>query len=172
MWSWPTSSWPTGATCPTSSVTPVSTNTFLALLASLLLANSLLGQESNVPARCVGVTDGDTVKVLTADQQILRIRLAWIDAPEKSQAFGQRAKQAMSELVFGKDVELRVYGLDKYGRTLATVFVDGKDVCLEEVRLGYAWVYQHYIGQALTDIQTSYQQAEIEARQQRRGLWQ
>ena len=78
----------------------------------------------------------------------------------------------MSELVFGKDVELRVYGLDKYGRTLATVFVDGKDVCLEEVRLGYAWVYQHYIGQALTDIQTSYQQAEIEARAQRRGLWQ
>jgi hypothetical protein len=116
------------------------------------------------------VTDGDTVKVLTTDQQLLRIRLAWIDAPEKSQAFGQRAKQAMSELVFGEDVELRVYGLDKYGRNLATVFVDGKDVCLEEVRLGYAWVYQHYIGQAPADIQTSYQQAEIEARAQRRSV--
>ena len=150
----------------------MSTKTFLALLALLLLRLQLFGQEPNIRARCVGVTDGDTVKVLTTDQQLLRIRLAWIDAPEKGQAFGQRAKQAMSELVFGKEVELRVYGLDKYGRTLATVFVDDKDVCLEEVRLGYAWVYQHYIGQAPADIQTSYQQAEIEARRQRRGLWQ
>jgi endonuclease YncB( thermonuclease family) len=68
----------------------------------------------------------------------------------------------MSELVFGRNVELRVYGLDKYGRTLATVFVDGKDVCLEEVRRGYAWVYRHYLEQASAAIQTSYQQAEIE----------
>jgi len=135
------------------------------------VATSAFGQEPNIHPRCVGVTDGDTVKVLTADQQLLRIRLAWIDSPEMGQAFGYRAKHAMSELVFDKDVELRVYGLDKYGRTLATVFVDGKDVCLEEVRLGYAWVYQHYIGQAPTDIQTSYQQAEIEARAQQRGLW-
>ena len=135
------------------------------------MATSAFGQEPNIHPRCVGVTDGDTVKVLTADQQLLRIRLAWIDSPEMGQAFGYRAKHAMSELVFDKDVELRVYGLDKYGRTLATVFVDGKDVCLEEARLGYAWVYQHYIGQAPTDIQTSYQQAEIEARAQQRGLW-
>jgi endonuclease YncB( thermonuclease family) len=97
----------------------VPTNLFsqTVVIALLLLANPLLGQEPNIHARCIGVTDGDTVKVLTADQRLLRIRLAWIDAPEKSQAFGQRAKQAMSELVFGKDVELRVYGLDKHGRT-------------------------------------------------------
>ena len=49
----------------------------------------------------------DTVKVLTAAKQQIRIRLAFVDAPEKGQAFGQRAKQAMSELEFGKDVELR-----------------------------------------------------------------
>jgi micrococcal nuclease len=100
----------------------------------LLLVPATLAQEPILHARCVGVTDGDTTRVLTADQQQFRIRLAWIDAPERGQAFGSKAKQAMSELVFGKEVELRVYGLDKYGRTLATVFVDGKDVCLEEVR--------------------------------------
>jgi endonuclease YncB( thermonuclease family) len=82
----------------------VSTKTFLAPLALLLLANPLFGQEPVIRARCVGVTDGDTVKVLTADQQLLRIRLAWIDSPEMGQAFGYRAKQAMSELVFGKEV--------------------------------------------------------------------
>jgi micrococcal nuclease len=86
----------------------MSTKTFLALLALLLLATHTLAQDV-ISARCIGVTDGDTLKVLTTDQQLLRIRLAWIDAPKKS--------QAMSELVFGKDVELRVYGLDKHGRT-------------------------------------------------------
>jgi endonuclease YncB( thermonuclease family) len=151
---------------------PVSTNTSVALLALLLLANPLLGQEPVIHARCIGIHDGDTITVLVEGSQQLKIRLGFIDAPELGQAFGQRAKHAMTELVFGKDVELRVYGLDKYGRTLATVFVDGKDVCLEEVRRGYAWVYQRYIGQAPADILASYQQAEIEARAQRCGLWQ
>jgi endonuclease YncB( thermonuclease family) len=109
----------------------VSTNTFLALLALLLLRSQLLGQDPVIRARCVGVTDGDTLKVLTTDQQLLRIRLAWIDAPEKSQAFGQRAKQAMSELVFGKDVELRPHTTDRYGRLVCMVFVEGKDAGLE-----------------------------------------
>jgi len=76
----------------------MSTKTFLALLALLLLRLQLFGQEPNIRARCVGVTDGDTVKVLTADQQLLRIRLAWIDSPEMGQAFGYRAKQATANL--------------------------------------------------------------------------
>jgi hypothetical protein len=135
----------------------------------LLLVPRFFGQDPNIRARCIGVHDGDTITVLVEGRQQLRIRLAWIDAPELGQAFGYRAKQAMSELVFGKDLELRVYDLDKYGRTLAIVFVDGKDVCLEEVRSGYAWVYQHYLEQASADIQTSYQQAVIEAPEQRRG---
>ena len=76
--------------------------TTIVALALLLLANPLFGQEPNIRARCIGVTDGDTLKVLTADQQLLRIRLAWIDCPEKGQPFSQRAKEAMSELVFEK----------------------------------------------------------------------
>jgi endonuclease YncB( thermonuclease family) len=61
-------------------------------------------EQAPVRGRIVAVTDGDTIKVLTASQQQIRVRIAFIDAPEKGQAFGQRAKQAMSELVFGKDV--------------------------------------------------------------------
>jgi endonuclease YncB( thermonuclease family) len=49
-----------------------------------------------IHAHCVGVTDGDTIKVLTTEKQLLRIRVAWIDAPVMGQAFGQRAKQFMS----------------------------------------------------------------------------
>jgi endonuclease YncB( thermonuclease family) len=72
----------------------------------LLLAISAIGQESVVSARIVGITDGDTCKALVAGNQLLRIRLIWIDAPEKSQAFGQRSKQHLSNLIFGRQVEL------------------------------------------------------------------
>jgi len=48
-----------------------------------------------------------------------RIRLNGIDCPEKAQAYGKQAKQAASELVFGKRVTLKTYGLDKYGGTVA-----------------------------------------------------
>jgi endonuclease YncB( thermonuclease family) len=75
-----------------------------------------------------------------AGNQLLRVRLSWIDAPEKSQAFGQRSKQHLSELVFGREVELHTRGLDRYGRTLAVVLVDGIDANLDQVRSGMAWV--------------------------------
>jgi micrococcal nuclease len=96
----------------------------LTALIALLLAGAALGQEAIVSARIVGITDGDTVKALVAGNELLRVRLSWIDAPEKSQAFGQRSKQHLSDLVFGREVQLHAHGLDRYGRTLAVIFVN------------------------------------------------
>ena len=137
----------------------------------LLLASAALGQEAIVRGRCVAVVDGDTIKALAAGNELLRVRLSWIDAPEKSQAFGQRSKQHLSELVFGREVELHTHGLDRYGRTLAVVMLDGVDINLEQVRSGMAWCYTRYLSEAPADIQASYQQAETEAWEQQRGLW-
>ena len=69
----------------------------------------------------VGILDGDTLEVLH-NQHSTRIRLSGIDCPEKGQAYGKRAKQAASELVFGKEVTLQTHGHDKYKRTLADGF--------------------------------------------------
>jgi endonuclease YncB( thermonuclease family) len=143
----------------------------LAAFLCLLLVSNALGQESIISARVVGITDGDTVKALLAGNELLRVRLSWIDAPERSQAFGQRSKQHLSELVFGRDVELHTYGLDRYGRTQAVVMLDGVDINLEQVRSGMAWCYTRYLSQAPADIQASYRQAEAEAWEQQRGLW-
>jgi hypothetical protein len=104
----------------------------------------------------VAVTDGDTVKVLTAEKQLLRVHVAWIDAPESSQAFGQRAKQAMSALLFDKNVELRFQTVDRYGRLVCMVFVDGKDAGLKLIRQGVAWKFDRYLPEASPDIQQSY----------------
>ena len=143
--------------------------TLIAFLA-LLLA-STFGQEAIVSGVVVGITDGDTVKALVAGNELLRVRLSWIDAPEKSQAFGQRSKQHLSELVFGREAELHTHGLDRYGRTLAVIFVDGIDANLEQVRSGLAWVYEKYISQTDENTQAIYHAAQTAAQQERRGLW-
>src|SRR5258707_11276769 len=127
---------------------------FCAIL-SLILATAGLCHETIVCGRIVGITDGDTLKALLAANELLRVRLSWIDAPEKSQAFGQRSKQHLSELVFGREVELHTHGLDRYGRTLAIVFVNGVDANLEQVRSGFAWVYERYVTEASASIQES-----------------
>ena len=88
-------------------------------------------------APVVGVLDGDTIEVLH-NQHPERIRLSWIDCPEKGQAFGQKAKQAASSLVFGKEVTLQTHGQDKYRRTLADVLLpDGTNVNRALVRDGW-----------------------------------
>jgi endonuclease YncB( thermonuclease family) len=140
------------------------------LLAWLLLATHALAQDV-IHGRVVGVTDGDTIKVLTAEKQLIRVRVAWIDAPESSQSFGQRAKQAMSALVFGKDVELRFHTVDRYGRLVCMVFSDGTDAGLELIKEGLAWAYSKYLFEASVETQQSYTAAEAAARAARIGLW-
>ena len=87
----------------------------------------------------VSVLDGDTIEVLH-NQRPERIRLNGIDCPEKGQPFGQKAKQAASQLAYGKEVTLQTHGLDKYGRTLADVLLpDGTNANQELVKNGWCW---------------------------------
>ena len=107
-----------------------SLRTVLLSALSAFLAVSALGQEPVLQGRCVGCHDGDTITVLVAQYVQVKVRLAWIDAPEMHQAFGSRAKQAMSELVLGKDVVLQPHTIDRSGRLVARVLVDGQDAAL------------------------------------------
>ena len=114
--------------------------------------------------RVVSVADGDTVTVLVDHTQI-KVRLIEIDAPEKKQAFGNRSKQALAAMVFGKDVEVEEHGKDRYRRTLGRVAVNGLDANTEMVRQGYAWVYRKY------SKNPALLQLEQEARDAKLGLW-
>lgn len=127
------------------------------LLAFPALAGELFG-------KVVGITDGDTVHVLV-DERDLKVRLDQIDAPEKKQPFGDRSRQSLAELCFQKDVRLVTHGRDRYGRTIATVFVGSVDVNAEQVRRGMAWAYLKY----LRDPALLADQAEAKAAN--RGLW-
>jgi endonuclease YncB( thermonuclease family) len=114
----------------------------------------------------VRILDGDTIEVLN-DHHTDRIRLSGIDCPEKGQAYGQKAKQAASALVFGKNVTLQTHGHDKYGCILADVLLpDGTNVNHELVCDGWCWWYRKYApGDAVLE------ELEMAARVEKRGLW-
>jgi micrococcal nuclease len=130
----------------------------LNLLPALLFAADFTG-------RVVGISDGDTISVMHGTRAE-KIRLNGIDCPEKQQAFGQRAKQFTSKLVFRKDVTVRTSGHDKYGRTIGNVILsDGSALNQELLKAGLAWWYEKY------SKDTGLRDLQEEARQAKRGLW-
>jgi len=115
--------------------------------------------------KVVGVIDGDSIRVMR-NGKAERIRLQGIDCPKKKQAFGTRAKQFTSEMVFGKYVTVKEAGRDHYGRTLGDVLLsDGRNLNHELLKAGYAWWYRQYSKDAsLGDLEDG-------ARLAQRGLW-
>ncbi len=114
--------------------------------------------------KVVAIADGDTFTMLTGTTQT-KVRLSEIDTPEKRQAFGNKAKQALAALIFDKTVDVDVVTIDRYKRTVGRVYVDGLDVNAKLVQDGYAWVYRRYAkDESLYDL-------EAEAKAARRGLW-
>ena len=134
------------------------------VLAAVVLATASLAANADFSGKVIGVLDGDTIDVLV-DRQPRRVRLAEIDAPEKKQAFGTRAREALSGFVFGQLVRVRESGTDRYGRTIGTVVVDGQSVNRAMVSAGMAWAYRRYL------VDRSLLELEAQARQSRRGLW-
>jgi endonuclease YncB( thermonuclease family) len=115
-------------------------NLFIAVL--MLLCSLALSVDA-WNGKVVAVLDGDTIEVLQ-DGRAVRIRLAGIDCPERRQDYGEKAKRFASEMVFGRVVEVQNKGMDRYGRLLAEVTIDGKSLNQELVRNGLAWWYHKY----------------------------
>lgn len=92
-------------------------------------------------------------------------------APEKAQPFGQRSKQHLSDLVFGKNVALDCTGTDRYHRAICVVLVDGQDANLAQIEAGMAWWYHKYSSTQTPARRVAYQAAETTAQSARRGLW-
>lgn len=142
--------------------------------AILLLSIALLGlpcQADLISGRVVSVSDGDTITVLDANKVQHKIRLAGIDAPERTQAFGQRSRESLAELVANQAVIVETNKQDRYGRYVGKVLIDGQDVNVEQIRRGLAWFYRQYEQELSDSDRQRYDRAEIEARESRRGLW-
>ncbi len=146
-------------------------NTRMALFCALIVGISTATLADTLIGKVVGVSDGDTITVLDGQQVQHKVRLMGIDCPEKAQPFGQNAKQSLSDLVFGRSVNVEWQKLDRYERIVGKVLVSGQDANLEQVRRGLAWHYKKYEREQEPLDRATYSQAEIEARMSNRGLW-
>jgi endonuclease YncB( thermonuclease family) len=146
----------------------------LRVVSALFLLASLVSPAfaDVINGRVIGVTDGDTIRVLDAAHRQHKIRLSGIDAPERSQQFGKRAKEHLSDLVFNRDVTVEWHKLDRYERVIGKVIVNGTDANLEQVRAGYAWWYREYAREQSSSDRVAYERAEAQAKASRSGLWQ
>ncbi len=130
----------------------------------LLLVIFSAAAEIVYQGKVVRIVDGDTL-VLLVDEKQHKIRLSDIDTPERKQSFGSRAKQALSDLAFGKQARVNEITIDRYGRIVGRVYVDGIDVNRELVAQGFAWVYRKYSNDAeLLEL-------EAQAMEKGLGLW-
>jgi endonuclease YncB( thermonuclease family) len=129
-------------------------------------------QSSTVLAgKVVGIVDGDTIDVLDSDRNTHRVRLAGIDAPERHQAFGARSTQNLAALVRGSAVRVEWYKLDDWQRLVGKVLKNDQDICLEQVRAGFAWHFKRYEDEQSEADRRIYDAAEKDARSAKKGLW-
>lgn len=136
----------------------------LGVLAGTAHADQIIG-------KVISVRDGDTVVMLDSTLKQYRVRLQGIDAPESKQPFGQRSKQSLSNLVYGRQVVAECSKQDKYKRSVCKVVVEGKDANLAQIEAGMAWWYRDYAKEQSADDRRTYEASEDEAKSIRRGLW-
>lgn len=111
------------------------------------------------------VKDGDTIEILENGINKWNVRLAEIDAPEKTQEFGPEAKAHLEKLVLGAWVTLKCQTVDLYGRHVCVVEAKDLNVNEDMVANGYAWHYAQYSKSTrLAELQKS-------AQALKRGLW-
>lgn len=144
--------------------------TFISITVVLALATSYADAEI-LSGVVIGVADGDTLTLLDEQQTQHKVRLAGIDAPEKAQAFGERAKQNLSSMTYGMLATVEANKIDRYGRLVGKVRVNGIDINLRQIEVGMAWVYRAYEREMSAVDVVTYRAAEIVAKARRRGLW-
>ena len=110
------------------------------------------------------VVDGDTVHVFYQDE-VYKIRLTEIDAPERDQPYGSNSTEYLKSLLKEGRVDVGISGTDRYGRKLGRLYWRGMDINRELVSAGYAWVYDQYV----TD--NSFYENQSKARNSKKGLW-
>ena len=141
----------------------------LLLIFVLFLSNIV--NAKTIEGLVVGVADGDTITVLDQQKNTYKIRLQGIDAPEKKQAFGEKSKQSLHDLVHGKQVRIEYDKEDKYGRIVGKITLDDLDICLQQLVLGMAWHYKKYQNEQSVADRVVYNDAELKSKSLKLGLW-
>ena len=156
-----------------------SVTAILCLLTTLPLAKESIRTVDGIVTQ---VSDGDTLKLETAEGTKLKIRLYGIDAPEMEkinhrtgtvskpgQPYGEEAYKALESKMLDSKVRVDIMATDRYKRMVGIVYLNNKNINLEMVKEGWAWAYRQYLDRPYA---SEYLDAEKEARTKRLSLWQ
>ena len=115
----------------------------------------------------VGIADGDTLTLLDANFTQHKIRLAYIDAPENSQAFGEASKKSLAEMAYSRQAKAYCPSIDRYQRRVCEVVIEGKNVNTTQVERGMAWMHTAYAPKN-SPLLIAQEKAKLD----KTGLWQ
>jgi endonuclease YncB( thermonuclease family) len=148
------------------------------LITFFLLIIPVLSSAYEISGVVTKVIDGDTFHLLpdisppsrvrVHRDGTISVRLRGCDAPEKDQPYGQEAKEHLTSLILMNRVKVQVMDVDRYGRVVGYVFLNGKNINLEQIKSGYAWAYTEFLDRPYA---SEFYEAEKEARKKRLGLW-
>ncbi len=147
----------------------VKRSTFLVFLFSVFVSG--LSPASDIEGVAERISDGDTMRIKAPDGTKTKVRLAGIDAPEKSQPFGRAAGRRLAALCYGKNVEADFRDFDRFKRTVARVRCNGIDVGRLLIDEGLAWHYLEYAKTQPVDEASRDAAGEAAARENSKGLW-
>jgi micrococcal nuclease len=142
------------------------------LILALLIASAVVAPAVALTFRATveKVVDGDTIHVRDESGRHFRIRLSGVDAPEKGQAFGERARESLVRLLSAGPVFVDVQSSDRYRRLLGKVTCGGRDVGLGQIVAGFAWFYP-WADSISEGDRALYSREERTARSGHLGLW-
>ena len=107
-----------------------------------MLPFTSLADESII--KIVSIPDGDTLNIINSNNKKIKIRLYGIDAPETTQKYGQASRDYLRKIVKNKNLTYKIRSKDDYGRVVATLYGDNKDLNYEMIKAGWAWHYKYY----------------------------
>jgi len=121
--------------------------------------------------KVIEVNSGDVITIFNLNRPV-RVRLLGVDAPEMDQTFGDVAKKHLSDLVYDKSVLVEYSGISADSSLTGRVLLNNADIGAQMIRDGAAWFDVNNVSRLSGSDREVYQQSELAARSERRGLWQ
>jgi endonuclease YncB( thermonuclease family) len=126
---------------------------------------------SSLFGRVIEVNSGDVITIFNLNRPV-RVKLMGVDAPEMNQAFGDVARKHLSDLVFEKSVLVEYAGIAADSSLTGRVLLNDADIGAQMIRDGAAWFDPVHGNRLSPTNREVYEQSEVAARNEKRGLWQ
>ena len=137
----------------------------IAMAIAGLLASILTFGNNNLSGKVVSVIDGNTVEVMTTENDTVRIIFHGIDCPEIDQDYGEKARRHLEKMILEKNVTIDIQGKDRWGNRLAIILINGEiDPRLEMLEQGLAWTAER---NPISELESLREKAE----EKNKGLW-